>query len=179
MTTKAKLISVYSDGSSGGSSKGAIGWGFVVTDWEEILGAGSGADTEGTNNVAELQGAIAGLRHVVERGLHEGNLVELVSDSEYVLGVASGKFDPQKNLELAGEIRKLAIETKCRTRWVRGHSGESFNEKCDELAKMARDKLSPDKGVRRRHRRREERRRKRQLVKQFKRGELWRPLLTR
>lgn len=174
MATKSKLISVYSDGSSGGSSKGAIGWGDIVTAWEDIAGAGSGAAPGGTNNIAELQGAIAGLRWVHDTGLHVDNLVELVSDSEYCLGVASGAFDPQKNLELAGEIRKLVIATGARTRWVRGHSGDAFNDKADELAKAARDKLCPEKGARRRHRRREERRRKRAIVKAFKRGEIWR-----
>jgi ribonuclease HI len=115
---------------------------------------------------------------VVENGYHIDNVVELVSDSEYCLGIASGQFDPTKNLELAAEIRRLVILTKARTRWVRGHSGEIFNEKCDELAKAARDKLLPDKGVRRRHRRRELRRAKRAIVKAFKRGEIWRAPLT-
>jgi ribonuclease HI len=168
----SKKISVYSDGSSGGASKGCIGWGYIITDWEEILATGSGGASEGTNNVAELHGAIEGLRVVIERKLHEGNVVELVSDSTYVLGLASGTFDAQKNLDLAAEIRKLTILTSARTRWVRGHSGEAFNEKCDELAKFARDRLEPERKQRRRSRRREERRRKRAIVKAYKRGTL-------
>lgn len=174
----AKRISIYSDGSSGGDSKGATGWGFIVTDWEDILGTGMGGEPQGTNNAAELMGAIAGLRFVVEKGLHVGNLIELVSDSTYTLGLANGSFDPQKNVELAAEIRKLAILTNAQTRWIRGHSGDVFNDKADELAKAARDALSPPGPKKRRQRRREERRMKRTLVKQFLRGELWRPPLT-
>jgi ribonuclease HI len=170
----AKLISIYSDGSSGGDSKGAIGWGFIVTDWEDILGAGSGGEVAGTNNAAELSGAIAGLRFVFEHKLHEGNLVELVSDSTYTLGLASGNFDPQKNVELAAEIRRLAILTGARTKWIKGHSNDIFNDKADELAKAARDKMCPDPKKKRRHRRREERRAKRAKVKAFLRGEIWR-----
>lgn len=176
----AHKITVYSDGSSGGAAKGAIGWGWIAVDWElgEVIAAGSGAEPTGTNNAAELQGAIDGIRHLVEKGLHHGNVIELCSDSTYVLGLATGNFEPQANLERASEIRRLAILTKLHTKWIRGHSGDIFNDKADELAKAARDKLAPDKGARRRHRRRELRRHKRAMVKAYLRGDLWRPPLT-
>jgi len=169
-------ISIYSDGSSGGNAHGAIGWGWIAVDWEigEVIGAGSGAETSGTNNAAELQGAIDGLRFIIEKGMHVGHMIELCSDSTYVLGMATGNFEPQKNLERAAELRKLSIMTKVHTKWVKGHSGDAFNDKADELAKAARDKLSPDRGQRRKSRRREERRRKRAIVKAFKRGEIFR-----
>jgi len=174
----AKLISVYSDGSSGGDSKGAIGWGYLITDWEDILGAGSAGASAGTNNAAELSGAIEGLRFVYDHKLHEGNMVEIVSDSTYALGLASGEFDAQKNIELAAEIRRLTILTGARTRWIRGHSGDAFNDKVDQLAKAGRDKFAPPGASKRKHRRREERRRKRETVKAFLRGEIWREPLT-
>lgn len=174
----AKIISVYSDGSSGGDSKGAIGWGFIVTDWEEILGAGSGGDIIGTNNAAELSGAIAGLHFVYDRGLHVGNLVELVSDSTYTLGLGSGALKALKNAELAAEIRRMVLLTNARTKWIKGHSGDAFNDKADELAKAARDKMCTNPQKKRRHRRREERRAKREKVKAFLRGENWRLPLT-
>ena len=173
-----KRISAYSDASSGGNAKGAIGWGWIVTDWEDILGTGSGAESVGTNNAAELQGAIDALKFIVERGLHVDNEIELVSDSTYVLGLADGTFDPQKNLERAAEIRKLSILTAAKTKWIKGHSGDIFNDKADELAKFARDRLNPDKGTRRKSRRRAERQRKRAIVKAFLRGDIWRKPLT-
>jgi ribonuclease HI len=173
----AKRISIYSDGSSGGNSKGAIGWGFIVTDWEDILGTGMGGEPQGTNNAAELMGAIAGLKFVIQRNLHVGNLVEIVSDSTYTLGLANGSFDAQKNIDLAKEIRELAVAVKAQTRWIRGHSGDAFNDKADELAKAARDAISPPSPKKRRMRRREERRARRTLVKMFLRGEIWRPPL--
>lgn len=170
----AKLISIYSDGSSGGDAKGAIGWGYIITDWEDILGAGSDGAIAGTNNAAELSGAIAGLKFVYDKNLHHGNVVELVSDSTYTLGLANGEFEPTKNLELAAEVRKYTILTGARTKWIRGHSGDAFNDKADELAKAGRDRLMPNGNHKRRHRRREERRRKRNIVKAFLRGEIWR-----
>lgn len=191
MTTPSpRKISVYADGSSGGDSKGAIGWGWIIVDWEGgDLHTGCGNLELGTNNMAEISGAIDGLKELKRRGLHVGNIVEVVSDSTYALGIASGSFEPQKNLELAAELRKLVLEigketafdvdlngpTPVHTRWVKGHSGEAFNDKCDQLAKHARDKISPeDKKSKRRSRRREERRRKRSTVKAFLRGEIYR-----
>lgn len=113
-----------------------------------------------------------------DKGLHVGNVVEIVSDSTYTLGLANGSFDAQKNIELAAEIRKMTILTGARTKWIKGHSGDAFNDKADELAKVARDKMCPSPQKKRRHRRREERRRKRDTVKAFLRGEIWRPPLT-
>lgn len=171
MTTPRKTISIYADGSSTGTSKGAVGWGWLVTDWDDIITAGSEGAPVGTNNTAELQAAIHGLRAVIDRGLHRGNDIELVSDSTYALGVADATFEPQTNHELVYRLQDLFRQAGARTRWVRGHSGEAFNEKVDELAKAGRDRYSPphENKKKRRSRRREERRRKRAIVKEFKR----------
>jgi ribonuclease HI len=164
-----KLISVYADGSSTGDAAGPMGWGWLITDWDTIITAGSAGAISGTNNVAELQAAIAGLRAVVDLKLHIGNDVELVSDSTYALGLASGAYFPQKNQDVVKILRDLFLATGARTRWVRGHSGDVFNDKCDELAKAGRDKYTPQETrKRRRSRKREERRRKRAIVKAYK-----------
>lgn len=164
-----KLISVYADGSSCGSKKGSIGWGWLITDWEDILAAGSAGADEGTNNIAELQGAIYGLRAVVDQNLQLDADVELVSDSTYALGLADGSYKAQKNLDLVQTLQELFKKVKGRTRWVKGHSGDLFNERCDELAKHGRDRYAPgEQKKKRRSRKREERRRKRALVKAYK-----------
>ncbi len=165
-----KTISVYADGSSVGNSTGPIGWGWLVTDWDTIICAGSEGAPTGTNNIAELQGAIHGLRAVVDRGLHVGNNVEIVSDSTYCLNLASGLFQPNTHHEIVKTLQELYKLTNARTRWVRGHSGDAFNDRCDELAKAGRDRYSPiETKKKRRSRKREERRRKRAIVKEFKR----------
>ena len=164
-----KLISVYADGSSCGDSKGAIGWGWLITDWDEIIAAGSAGAPEGTNNIAELQGAIYGLRVIVDKNLHRDADIELVSDSQYALNLGDGSNKAQKNLDLVKTLQDLFKVTGARSRWVRGHNGDIFNEKCDELAKHGRDQYAaPEQRKRRRSRKREERRRKRALVKAYK-----------
>lgn len=131
-----ELVSVYSDGSSQGDSKGAVGWAYAVVYGENILASNFGTIPVGTNNTAELMGAIEGFKAF--KTLKLFTPVELVSDSQYVLGLASGKYNPSKNVELAKEIRALTEELKAKTRWVRGHNGDKFNEVVDKLATKAR-----------------------------------------
>lgn len=138
-----ETVSVYADGSSDGTSKGAIGWGWILVKGEEVLSWGCAGDHIGTNNIAELQGAIYGLRVVVQEHLHERHIIELVSDSRYCLGLADGSYQPSSNHDLVKELRSLAVDTNARFRWVRGHSGSYFNEKCDKLAKIGKERYIP------------------------------------
>lgn len=95
-----------------------------------------------------------------------GETVELVSDSQYSLGMASGGYTPTKNLELAGLARKLAITLEIeRFRWVKGHRGDEFNERCDGLAKDAKHLLMPEKMIKKRNKRKAAKERNRGIVK--------------
>jgi ribonuclease HI len=167
------MISVYADGSSEGNSVGAIGWAWVIVRGveQEVLDCGNGGGPVGTNNIAELTGAIEGMRALKKLkdilgqfDIDVNEAVELVSDSQYVLGIACGRFKAIKNIELAKEIRALTVELKASTRWVKGHNGDVFNEKCDELAKAAKFVYAPNKITKKM-----ERRKRRQIVKEFKR----------
>jgi len=166
---KRKTISVYTDGSSTGAALGPIGMGWLVTDWEDIITAGSEGGPVGTNNIAELQAAISGLRAVIDRKLHIGNDVELVSDSQYTLNLADCTYKANANKDIVKILQKLFAEAGAVKRWVRGHSGDIFNDKVDELAKAGRDRYAPvESRKRRRTRKRDERRRKRAIVKAYK-----------
>lgn len=133
------MISIYSDGASSAKGGKPGGWAFVIVrDEAEVLACGYGGNPNTTNNVMELTGAIEGLKKAI--GLYAAGLIkpeepwELVSDSQYVLGMASGEWHPTKNVELANEIAKLAKSLNVRIRWVPGHSGIVWNERCDSLA---------------------------------------------
>ena len=133
------MISVYCDGSSHVKNYKPIGWGWVIVREGEALLSGSGCSLTGTNNIAELMGAIEGLQKLISLGWHRAEeMIELVSDSQYVLGMAAGAYSPTKNLELVEAVRALTLEANARTRWVKGHSGEPFNEQCDKLAHTAK-----------------------------------------
>lgn len=144
-----KRISVYTDGSSSGKTDGPTGWGWLVVCWDddEIKSAGSEGAPNGSNNTAELQAAICGLRDVVSRKLHVGNDVVLVSDSLYVLNLAKGLYRPNKHHELVKSLQALVGVTHASTQWVRGHSGDTFNESVDKLAKNGKKKYTAPKPV--------------------------------
>jgi len=144
------LISIYADGSSDGSSSGAIGWAYILVENGLIIATGSGGAPIGTNNIAELTACIEGLKAVIDRKDVE---VELVSDSQYALGMASGQFTPNKNLELAAEIKQLFKIARAKSRWVRGHNGDLLNEIADKLAKRAKEQYSGPKTTKRDKRR--------------------------
>lgn len=129
------MISVYADGSSNGRSNSPGGFGWVVLKDGAPVFAGYGKSTSTTNNRMEAQGMLEGLRAVEAAGLYTGaELVELVSDSQWVLGCANGSMNATKNLDIIEPLKELTAKLRARTRWVRGHQGEVWNERCDSLA---------------------------------------------
>lgn len=136
------MLSIYCDGSSSGRSNKPGGWAFVIVrDGEPIL-ANYGGEKLATNNSMELRAAIEGLKAVKENGWHINNVVELVSDSEYTLKIANGTYQPQKNLELCKELVELYIDICDRVRWVKGHSGDTWNSRCDSLSKQGKREIT-------------------------------------
>jgi ribonuclease HI len=96
----------------------------------------------------ELLAVIEGLK-----SLKKSSQVELVSDSKYVLqGLEDwmpkwkqngwrrkeGKqFKPVKNVDLWQELDRLIALHELTFRYIPGHSGHHYNERCDELASLA------------------------------------------
>lgn len=139
-------VEVYADGSGNTfNSDGGYGWRLVIDG--TLHSEGSGYLPSATNNVAEITAAIEGLKAaatylssnaVQSQGPHQ---VELVSDSQLVLGYANGAYRC-KALHLTQlyiQLRKVYGDVKASTRWVKGHSGDEHNEGCDRLAKTARE----------------------------------------
>ena len=133
-------IEVWSDG-SGMTKATPAGYGFVVTVDGVKAYEGNGHIPFGTNNDAELLASISGLdslsSHFIDVSLTD---VTLVSDSQIILNWASGKND-FKQLEKIDKYDKLMALMKlycAKTRWVKGHAGNEFNERCDVLANAGR-----------------------------------------
>ncbi|MHB2019406.1 MAG: ribonuclease HI [Candidatus Xenobia bacterium] len=137
-----KKVEVYTDGSCLGNP-GPGGWAAILVykGHEREL---TGGEPLTTNNRMELMGALQGLQ-----ALKEPCEVTLYSDSQYMVRAfnegwiekwrhngwkTSGK-DAVKNQELWEAVWEAARRHRIRWEYVRGHSGHSYNERCDELAR--------------------------------------------
>lgn len=133
---------IYTDGACSGNP-GPGGWAAIILSegQEQTL---SGGDALTTNNRQELLGVINGLKAL--RGPH---IVTIISDSKYITDAfnknwirswkANGwtRNDGElKNSDLWQELDKLVQKHSCTFKWVKGHQGNEYNEKCDRLAVM-------------------------------------------
>lgn len=132
----AIVTSIYTDGSSTGRSNKEWGWAFVVVENDKVITFNYGGGESGTNQTAELTGAIQGLCWAA---INKKKEIILVSDSQYVLNIANGQFNPKKNLELAKELQYLYNELKPELKWIKGHNGSKWNELADYLSKKGKE----------------------------------------
>ncbi|AEG43032.1 ribonuclease H [Isoptericola variabilis] len=147
------MIIVSTDGSCLRNPGGAIGWAWIAHEGGRF---DSGGAASGTNQVAELT---ALLRAIEAHPGDEPLLIE--SDSQYAIRCASEWLDgwkrknwrtasggPVKNLELIQAIdRAIAARPgPVRFRWVRGHVGNPFNERADQLAGLAAQDWAAGRG---------------------------------
>jgi len=142
------LIEVYCDGSSEGNSTGHGGFAYVICVEGVKVHEGNGHLNIATNNTAEIEAAIHGLTYVATTDIPgidanssgSGVNIVLISDSQLTLKWATGEFRCKKwhLIPLVIELRKLYQQVGATTRWVKGHNGNEFNERCDVLANEAR-----------------------------------------
>ncbi len=141
------IIEVYIDGSSKGNP-GPGGVGIVIHDkaTQETLGIHGIPLGYVTNNQAEflaLKHALMELK--TQRLFHEP--VNILTDSQLVVGIFSQHWKARANLELVMEIRDLLKEfPKLTFAYVRGHNGNHGNELADSLAQEATES---QKGIKR------------------------------
>jgi len=138
-----KMIKIWTDGSCLGNP-GPGGWGFIATDGKNTAER-CGGEKETTNNKMELTAVIKALT-----AARKHSEVEIHTDSQYVKnGMQSwiknwkknnwktADRKPVKNQELWKQLDELANTIKIHWVWVRGHAGEEFNERVDNLARTA------------------------------------------
>lgn len=141
-TTSTRTYIAYSDGACKGNP-GPAAWGIVVLNEELGLHRESGGYIGiATNQVAELQAAIEALSRTPA-----GCIVTLISDSQYVLkgisewragwersGFVNSKKEPVANQQYWKTLFALVDQRKVTVQWVKGHSGNKYNERCDAMA---------------------------------------------
>ncbi len=148
-TSSKPIQSLYTDGACSGNP-GPGGWGTVIyfTDGSAQELGGSAAQT--TNNRMEMQAAIEALQYLASSGRTEP--VALYTDSEYVKngitkwltgwkkkGWKTSAGKPVLNQDLWRELDSLQLQVVQQAplewRYVKGHSGDRGNDRCDEIAR--------------------------------------------
>lgn len=141
-------VHIYTDGSAKGNpGPGGFGTIWVLGEHEKELARGYRLTT---NNRMELLAVIEGLERLKRPGL----TVTVTSDSKYVVdAVTKGwvfnwqrkNFKGKKNVDLWKRFLRIYPKHDVRFRWIKGHAGHHYNERCDQLAVEAAD--GPDLAV--------------------------------
>jgi ribonuclease HI len=134
------MIEVYIDGSSKGNP-GPGGAGIVIQDKAAQKTMGMHGIPLGTvtNNQAEFLALKHALIELNTRG-RSSQPVNVLTDSQLVVGIFSQNWKARANLELVMVIRDLLKEFPQVTfAYVRGHNGNHGNELADSLAQEAAD----------------------------------------
>lgn len=146
-----KGLLVYVDGSSSPKTKWG-GWAYAIVDIDSHAEMASGAKEDTTNNRMELLAPIKALRYLHEE--YGPCDVEIVSDSEYICKgytewLPNWKRSNFKNVKNTGLWQLLEnwaeSHVEVSWRWVRGHNGHIWNEKVDEMARLAREAAEVEK----------------------------------
>ena len=139
---------IYTDGSCL-KNPGNGGWAAViikndVQDLSDSMRELSGGEKNTTNNRMELSAAINALREIPK-----GASAELYTDSQYMKNAFTRNWLKSwkklnwhksdgaevKNRDLWEELDALFQTRNIHFRWVKGHAGDKYNERCDKLAR--------------------------------------------
>ena len=124
-------ITIYTDGSCQGNP-GPGGWGAVILQEQDDPVRLSGPEPQTTNNRMELTAAIKSLELTPA-----GASVTLHSDSIYLVNTMTKNWKRRANHDLWSQLDSLAAARNVSWNWVRGHTGDRWNEEADRLAVAA------------------------------------------
>ena len=136
------MITIYTDGACSGNP-GVGGWGVVIIEDNKNETFLNGGENHTTNNKMELTAAIQALKT-----FEKESTITLITDSKYVKdgikswiqnwkknGWKTAAKKPVKNKELWIKLDELIARHNITWKWVKGHAGNTHNEKADYLAR--------------------------------------------
>ena len=140
-------VVIYTDGGCS-PNPGPGGWAAIL-----ITGAHQkelkGGELHTTNNRMELMAAISALE-----ALKQPCVVDMNTDSQYVRdgimkyinnwkrnGWRTASKEPVKNVDLWRRLDAVAQTQTVHWHWVKGHSGDHYNDRADELVHEAREEV--------------------------------------
>ncbi len=137
------MIKIYTDGAYS-INRNIGGWAFIILNGDDtIQGFGSKHDT--TNNKMEIKALLESLRTLNINFNDKTLKIDIFSDSQYVINSASSwiknwvknNFKGKKNKDMWLEYLELSKGRDISYTWIKGHSGDYYNELCDQLASDA------------------------------------------
>lgn len=145
-------IRIFTDGACS-ENPGPGGWAAVFNTESKCFTI-SGNEIETTNNRMELKAVIEAFKKILEKSKRPENCFEIFSDSAYVVNAINSywieswkknnwkttKGEDVKNKDLWEELVRLRKELTLKginvaITKIKGHSGDTFNELVDKLAK--------------------------------------------
>jgi ribonuclease HI len=145
-------MDIYTDGGCSGNP-GPGGWAFVIVlttfQGTRVVAERSGGEKDTTNNRMELAAVIAALEFLGTMQSVPRNIT-LYTDSQYVQkgmnewlaqwkskGWRTSAKESVKNRDLWERLDALNGQYSITWEWVKGHSGNPYNEHCDTLTQRA------------------------------------------
>ena len=153
MGKSAKHVEIFTDGACKGNP-GPGGWGVLLRmgPHEKEL---SGGEDDTTNNRMEMQAVIEGLNALIEPCI-----VNVYSDSKYVIdgitkwvhgwkksGWVNASKKPVRNADLWHALIDATARHEVEWHWVKGHSGHAENERVDQLASNAAERIAAGEAI--------------------------------
>lgn len=134
-TETSGRIDIYTDGGCT-PNPGKGGWAYIMLEEGRESRAKSGTSKSTTSTEMELIAAVRALEAVKNRKAR----VTLYSDSSYLVsGMERGKIGKKRKYESLWKHLFALREAfdDLTFVWIKGHSGNQYNEKCDWMAKKA------------------------------------------
>ena len=129
------MIEIYTDGACS-VNPGIGGWGAVLIYESGVEKEIYGSEIETTNNRMEITAVIKSLEE-----LGDEQDIKIYSDSTYVINTITKNWKRNANNDLWDILDKLLSDKKVVWQWVKGHSGNKYNEIADKLAVNAINEL--------------------------------------
>lgn len=106
---------------------------YIIVKDGQIFRKGNYGTVITTNNRMEMLAIICGIGHCPK-----GANIIVHSDSRYAINVLSGRYKAHVNTDLVDLHKKYSTGRNIQYQWVKGHSGNEYNETCDLLANKGR-----------------------------------------
>ena len=143
-------LDIYTDGGCSGNP-GPGAWAYIMVQktfqGDVIVAEESGKDPNTTNNRMELLAVISALK-ALKAQTNSPRQITIHTDSQYVqkgmtVWIKNWKRNswrtsdkkPVKNQDLWQELDALTTDFTIAWKWVKGHAGNVYNERCDSMVK--------------------------------------------